>query len=813
MAAHGPTGRHGRRPAGRQQDGGPRTPIVAAPSVRRPTAGSELWSADMRRISTGVLVIGGGATGTGILRDLAMRGFDALLVEQRDLSHGTSGRYHGLLHSGGRYAVKDPKAAEECIEENRVLRRIMPHCIEDTGGFFVVTPEDDLDYVPRFVEGCRHRRDHLRGDPGGSRRWSRSRSSTRRSSTASGSPTPRPTPSCPPSPPSPRPGSTAPTCSPTTGSTSWSAPATGWSAPGATTWSSGEQVEIAADMVVNASGAWAGRIAAGAGIHFEVLAGKGTMVAMNHRMVNTVLNRCKMPDDGDIIVPIHTVAVIGTTDERVSDPERFSIEPWEVRLMLEEGEKLVPGISKMRVLRAWAGVRPLYQETSVDDTRDVTRAYALLDHAKRDGVEGFVTMTGGKWTTFRQMAEVCVDEVCRKLGVRPPVPHPPRAAPRRRRLAAVPLAGPTARPRSRRQRRTATSSASASWPPGTRWSTPSSRARRRPSTTSAVTCRVGMGPCQGGWCAARVTGLIHELRSPPVEDSNVALRDFLQERWKGLLPILWGSQLRQERLDELIHLSVLNVPDLPGPGGFGAGVGALPGPARGRRRRGVVAVSDVVVLGAGPAGLMAGLAAQRQGARVRVHAKGWGLFHWHAGCVDVLGHHPVPAGDGHVASKRPVAPDRHQARPSLRPGRRRRRHRRPRRPAGAVRRRRLPAGRFHRPQPADPHRGRSRPPHLPGAGDDGRRDLDRRRRHADRRVRAVPRSHPDAGGRQPRAAGRPGAGCHPRPGFAAGSGGSSTARCWRPCSRPRSSAPRSPPPFSPGWVDGDAGGVPRRARP
>jgi glycerol-3-phosphate dehydrogenase len=45
----------------------------------------------------------------------------------------------------------------------------------------------------------------------------------------------------------------------------------------------------------------------------------------------------------------------------------------------------------------------------------------------------------------------------------------------------------------------------------------------------------------------------------------VALRDFLQERWKGLLPILWGSQLRQERLDELIHLSVLNVPDLPGP--------------------------------------------------------------------------------------------------------------------------------------------------------------------------------------------------------------------------------------------------------
>ena len=51
---------------------------------------------------------------------------------------------------------------------------------------------------------------------------------------------------------------------------------------------------------------------------------------------------------------------------------------------------------------------------------------------------------------------------------------------------------------------------------------------------------------------------------------------------------------------------------------------------------------SVVVIGGGPAGLMAGLAAQRQGARVRVLAKGWGVFHWHAGCVDVLGYHPVP---------------------------------------------------------------------------------------------------------------------------------------------------------------------------
>ena len=89
-----------------------------------------------------VIVIGGGATGAGTLRDLAMRGVKALLLEQRDLVHGTSSRFHGLLHSGARYAVKDADAGRECIEENRILRRIGTRCVEETEGFFVRSRED-----------------------------------------------------------------------------------------------------------------------------------------------------------------------------------------------------------------------------------------------------------------------------------------------------------------------------------------------------------------------------------------------------------------------------------------------------------------------------------------------------------------------------------------------------------------------------------------------------------------------------------------------------------------------------------------------
>ena len=98
------------------------------------------------KIQTDVLIIGGGATGVGIARDLALRGIPSVLIEKGDLASGASGRNHGLLHSGGRYAVSDPEAARECISENRILRKIAPHCIEETDGLFVSLPEDGLDF-------------------------------------------------------------------------------------------------------------------------------------------------------------------------------------------------------------------------------------------------------------------------------------------------------------------------------------------------------------------------------------------------------------------------------------------------------------------------------------------------------------------------------------------------------------------------------------------------------------------------------------------------------------------------------------------
>jgi glycerol-3-phosphate dehydrogenase len=522
----------------------------------------------MRTLQTEVLVIGGGATGTGIVRDLAMRGFKTILVEKRDLTHGTTGRYHGLLHSGGRYAVKDPQAAVECIEENRILRRIMPHCIEDTGGFFVVTPWDDPAFGDRFMAGCRAATipceelsigQMLQEEPllnPGVQRCFRVPDGAADSFLAT-------------------------QCTAESARLNGATILTyhevygllrqGNRVAGAVCHDlvGDEDVTIHADMVVNASGAWAGHIAGLVGIEVNIQPGKGVMVAVNHRIVHTVINRCKMPSDGDIIVPIHTVAVIGTTDQRVPDPEHFAIEPWEVELMLDEGEKLVPGFKSLRILRAWAGVRPLYQETVVADTRDVTRAYTLLDHATRDGVEGFITMTGGKWTTYRQMAEVTVNKVCARLGTERPCRTHEEPLPE---LFNEPedvrsgyhfLGARLVRTEASGQYGYLICECELATPADVEKSIVEGGAQTVDDIRRDV--RLGMGPCQGGFCTYRVAGLLHRLRHPSVEEANVALRDFLQERWKGLLPILWGQQLRQERLDELIYLSVLNVDHLPGP--------------------------------------------------------------------------------------------------------------------------------------------------------------------------------------------------------------------------------------------------------
>jgi glycerol-3-phosphate dehydrogenase len=518
----------------------------------------------MQTIDTEVLVIGGGATGAGVLRDAAMRGFKATLVERGDLGEGTTGRFHGLLHSGGRYVVKDPGSAKECMDENRILRRIAADCIEDTGGYFVTTPWDDPDYAAPFVEGCRAAgipveelpvADALREEPrlnpqiarvfavpdGGIDAWKTLWGCVRSAQEY---------------------GAQMFLYHRVTGIVRDGNRVAGARAIDSRT---GEEVQFDADFVINASGAWGAQLAEMAGCEgVTILPGKGIMIAMNHRLVHTVINRCQMPADGDIIVPIRAVCVIGTTDERVADPDELPVTQTEVDQMLEDGEKLVPGFRAARALRVWAGARPLFKDTkqAVSSTRDVSRSHALLYHRERDGVERFLTITGGKFTTFRRMAEDTVDAMCAELDVSRACRTHEETLPDSRDQKYYRL---DARLRAREET-LHKEQILCECELVTRRTLADAIERRKTTNLDDIrrTLRLGMGPCQGGFCIYRATGILHSVENLDGPEANRSLLHFLQERWKGIYPILYGDQWRQARLDEWIFSGLLDVDHLPG---------------------------------------------------------------------------------------------------------------------------------------------------------------------------------------------------------------------------------------------------------
>jgi len=131
--------------------------------------------------------------------------------------------------------------------------------------------------------------------------------------------------------------------------------------------------------------------------------------------VSAVISRCRFPDDGDILVPVGDRCVMGTTDEAVQGPDEMEPGPDAVARMADAGDELVPGFSSSASLESWAAVRPLVEPPSGEVGRGVPRSHRVIDHAESDGVEGLVTVVGGKATTCRLMAEEAVDLVCRLL--------------------------------------------------------------------------------------------------------------------------------------------------------------------------------------------------------------------------------------------------------------------------------------------------------------------------------------------------------------------------------------------------------------
>ncbi|MDS0292760.1 FAD-dependent oxidoreductase [Halogeometricum luteum] len=364
--------------------------------------------------NTDVVVVGGGATGAGVARDLALRGVDVTLVERGGLSSGTSGRSHGLLHSGARYAESDEVGARECIEENRILKDVAGECIRDTGGLFVQLPDDDPEYFEAKRAACEEigipvetlsPEEAREAVPGLSEDVVRamevpdavvypSRLVAANAADAREH------------------GATVLTDAPVEDLRVEEGRIVGVDVGGAV------DEEIRAERVVNAAGAWAGKVAETAGVDVEMRPTRGVMVSVEHEGLGPVLNRTRDPDDGDIVVPHDGEVVLGTTSVEVEDPDDYETAEWEVENSRAECATMLPAVRDAPEVRTWWGVRPLYapDEDSRHGARGISRGFFVLDHAD-EGVENLTSVVGGKLTTYRQMAEATADRVCEALGV------------------------------------------------------------------------------------------------------------------------------------------------------------------------------------------------------------------------------------------------------------------------------------------------------------------------------------------------------------------------------------------------------------
>lgn len=493
-----------------------------------------------------MVVIGGGATGCAVARDLCLRGFDATLVEYDDLGSGTSSRFHGLLQSGARYAVSDTPFAAECMRERETVASLAPSAVEPLNGVFVSLRQDPPEFAERFVGGCRSARipseeidpDRLMAEePAMSREVIRAftvpdaaihpwrlvnllagdvrrqggRVLTRHQVTAIN----------------------------TEGGQVRSVRIAG----------KGTERVLEVDAVVNAAGPWSARVAALAGGRVDLELTKGSILVLAHRVVGRAVNRCRPPTSHDIVVPNGTVSLFGTTSEVVDDPDSTQVRPQEVQALLDGAETLLPGIRACRALRAWAGVRPLFKPKDWSGVGPLPRRHRIVDH-REEGIEQFFSLCGGSLSTHRLMAEEMCDHVCRRLGVNQPC-----------RTASTLLD---------------VGEAVATWRPVAEFERVARASRSVLCECEAVEreaiealagnghihdfrrrLRIGFGPCQGTFCGPRVADLI--ANGDPGFPALPALAEFWGERLKGAVHTAWCDQARQVVLNDVVHREVLGL--------------------------------------------------------------------------------------------------------------------------------------------------------------------------------------------------------------------------------------------------------------
>jgi glycerol-3-phosphate dehydrogenase len=390
-------------------------------SVQRLSDRGELWD---------MAVIGGGATGVGIAVDAASRGYSVCLVEQSDFGKGTSSRSTKLVHGGVRYLQQgNISLVMEALKERGILRQNAPHLVHDLA--FVVPNYawweapfygigmkvyDLLAFRYGFGKSRRLRKEEVIAhipnlDPSGLRggvlyydgQFDDARLLINLAQTAEHH------------------GAVLLNYAPVVGITR---DAEGF-VDGIvfTELESGRRHTARARCVINAAGAFSDAvrrlddpnarpmIAPSQGVHIML---DGSFLSGDAAIM------VPRTSDGRVLfaIPWHGHTLVGTTDTPI---EEVDLEPLareeEIEFILETASRyLARRPTRGDILTVFAGIRPLVKSSEVASTATLSR-----EHTIEVGRSGLLTIAGGKWTTYRRMAEDCVDHAATlaKLDERP----------------------------------------------------------------------------------------------------------------------------------------------------------------------------------------------------------------------------------------------------------------------------------------------------------------------------------------------------------------------------------------------------------
>ena len=525
-------------------------------------------------------MIGGGVTGAGVARDLSLRGLSVLLLEKGDWGAGTTGASSWMIHGGPRYLEFDWDTTRlSCIDAGHIVT-IAKNMVYRVLFLIPVLPHDRnniermetaMEVYDRFQplkKAHPHRR--LTGDearaaePGLSpdaiaavtlEEWGVDPHRLVFANVADAV----------------LHGARALNHTRVTEMIRDGGKIIGVRYRGA----DGATSEARARVVVNASGPWSPEVAAMAGVHVELRPAKGIHIVYPHRISNFSIS-AESVDGRDLLMVAHGgFTLLGTTDDDFyGDLDSVDVVEDEVDYLLQAFERVFPTIRQYRPVRTTAGVRPtLFKWRRYED--ELSRRYEVIDHAS-EGVEGLVTIAGGKLSMYRLMAEETSDAVCRKLGhqaasttATTPLPgnesDPEPAADLGARcgvpaLAAIKLQGRHGTNAEKVLHDGRTARILCRCEPVTEAELIYAARQEQVFTLADAFRRVGIaaGPCAGAACILRAAEVVGRELGWSASQRFDAAREFVRSAWLGRAPVIGHAGWAQEELAQGAMRGLMN---------------------------------------------------------------------------------------------------------------------------------------------------------------------------------------------------------------------------------------------------------------